>query len=118
MYYSYVMGIDNKIMELASQGFEIQNDGDNFMVSFPEEKSDVWEGFIKKYLELGYWNEYLTNDRGVFLFHLEDGIKRYKVYNYENNEVLALCEKLCECKFESLRAMLIGNHFYKRVLEQ
>ena len=34
MYYSYVLGIDNRIMELASQGFDIQNDGDNFMVSF------------------------------------------------------------------------------------
>ena len=62
MYYSYVMGIDNRIMELASQGFDIQNDGDNFMVSFPEEKSNVWEEFIRQYLELGYWNEYLTED--------------------------------------------------------
>ena len=62
MYYSYVMGIDIKIMELASQGFDIQNDGDNFMVSFPEKKSDDWEEFIRQYLELGYWNEYLTED--------------------------------------------------------
>ena len=114
MYYSYVMGIDNIIMELASQGFDIQNDGDNFMVSFPEGRSNVWEEFITQYLELGYWNEYLTEDRVIFLFHLEDGIKRYEVYNYENNEVLALCEKLCECKFESIRAMLVGNHFYKK----
>ena len=30
MYYSYVMGIDNRVMELASQGFDIQNDGDNY----------------------------------------------------------------------------------------
>ncbi len=76
MYYSYVMGIDNRIMELVGQGFDIQNDG------------------------------------------VEDGIKRYEVYNYENNEVLILCEKLCKCKFESIRAMLVGNHFYKKVLEQ
>lgn len=117
MYYSYAMGIDNRIMELVSQGFDIQNDGDNFMVSFPEEKSNVWEEFIKQYLELGYWNEYLTEDRVVFLFHLEDGIERYVVYNYENSEVLALCEKLCECKFESIREMLEGNHFYKKVLD-
>ena len=117
MYCSYVMGIDNRIMELVSQGFDIQNDGNNFIVSFPEEKSDVWEGFITQYLELGYWNEYLTEGRVVFLFHLEDGIKRYEVYNYDNQEVLALCEKLCECKFEYLRAMLEGNHFYKKVLE-
>ena len=57
-------------------------------------------------------------DKVVFLFHLEDRIKRYEVYNYENSEVFALCEKLCECKFESIRAMLVGNYFYKKVLEQ
>ena len=68
MYYSYVMGIDNRIMELASQGFDIQNDGDNFMVSFPEGRSNVWEEFITQYLELGYWNEYLTEDRVIFYF--------------------------------------------------
>ena len=118
MYHSYAMGIDNRIMMLQNQDFDIQNDGDNFMVSFPKEKSSVWEEFIKQYLELGYWNEYLAEDKVVFLFHLEDGIKRYEVYNYENKEVLALCEKLCECKFESIRAMLVGNHFYKKVLEQ
>ena len=118
MYYSYVMGIDDRIMELVSQGFDIQKDGENFMVSFPEEKSSIWEEFIKQYLELGYWNEYLAEDKVVFLFRLEDGIKRYEVYNYENSEVLALCEKLCECKFESIRAMLVGNHFYKKVMEQ
>ena len=59
----------------------------------------------------------MTEDKVVILFHLEDGIKRYEVCDYQNNEVLALCEKLCECKFESLRAMLVGNHFYKKVLE-
>ena len=117
MYHSYVMGIDSSIMELENQGFDIQNDGGNFMVSFPKEKSDVWEEFIKQHLEFEYWNEYLAEDKVVFLFHLEEGIKRYEVNNYENDEVLALCEKLCECKFESIRAMLVGNHFYKKVLE-
>lgn len=52
-----------------------------------------------------------------FLFHLEDGIKRYEVYDYDKEEVLMLCEKLCECAFESLRQMLVGNHYYKSVLE-
>lgn len=44
---------------------------------------DIIHIFITKHLELGYWNE-----------------------------VLALCEKLCECKFKSIRAMLVGNHFF------
>ena len=118
MYHTYVMGVDNSIYELEQQGFIIEREWDNFKVSFPEDKAELWEEFIKRHLEVEYWNEYLTEDKVVFLFHLEDGIKRYEVYDYQNNEVLALCEKLCECKFESIRAMLVGNHFYKKVLEQ
>ena len=116
MYYSYVMGIDNSVEELESQGFKIEKDGGNYMVSFPQEKAGVWEEFISSHLELEYWNEYLTEDKVIFLFHLADGIKRYEVYNFENDEVLTLCEKLCECKFGSLKSMLVGNHFYKKML--
>ena len=116
MYYSYVMGIDNSIFELKNQGFVIEHDGNNFMVSFEKEKAPIWEVFISGHLEFGYWNEYLTEDGVVFLFHLEDGIKRYEVHNFKNDEVLALCEKLCECKFESIKSMLVGNHFYKNKL--
>ena len=116
MYHSYVMGITDVIMELTTNGFEIKKDGNNYMVSFPREKCSAWEGFISNHLELGYWNEYLTEYGVVFLFHLEDGIKRYVVYDFNNNEVLSLCEKLCECKFESLKHMLIGNHYYKGII--
>ena len=116
MYYSYVMGIDDSIKELTAEGFEIKNDGNNYMVAFPNEKSSVWEMFIANRLELGYWNEYLTEYGVVFLFHLEKGIIRYEVYDYDNDEVLSLCEKLCECKFESIYAMLKGNHFYSNFI--
>ena len=116
MYHTYVMGIDNSIFILEQQGFLIQNDGNVYMVSFPESKAELWEEFIKEHLDVEYWNEYLTEDKVIFLFHLAAGIKRYEVYNFENDEVLALCEKLCECKFGSLKSMLIGNHFYKKML--
>ena len=43
MNYSYVMGIGASINELKEKGFVIENDGDNFMVSFPKEKADLWE---------------------------------------------------------------------------
>ena len=36
MYHSYVMGIDNSILDLEQEGFIIQKDGENFTVSFPE----------------------------------------------------------------------------------
>ncbi len=80
MFYSYVMGIDNSINELRNQGFLIENDGNNYMVSFLKEKATIWEEFVKKHLEVGCWNEYLTDNGVVFLFHLQDGIKRYEVY--------------------------------------
>ncbi len=116
MYYSYVMGIDDAIMELISDGFEITKDGNNYKVAFPEGKSSVWETFISNHLELGYWNEYLTENTVVFLFHLNEGIKRYEVYDFNNDEVLALCEELCECKFESLKQMIAKNHYYKEII--
>ena len=116
MYYSYVMGIDNSIKKLEEQGFWVESDGDNFMVSFSEEKATIWETFISEHLEVEYWNEYLAKNEVVFLFHLEDGIKRYEVHDFQNDEVLALCERLCECKFESIKKMLTDNHFYKKIL--
>ena len=116
MYHSYVMGIDDSIKELSAEGFIIKNDGSNYIVVFPNEKFPVWERFISSHLELGYWNEYLTENGVVFLFHLDEGIARYEVYNFDNDKVLSLCEKLCECKFESLKHMLIGNHYYREII--
>ena len=40
------------------------------------------------HLELEHWNEYLTENGAVFLFHLLDGIKRYEVYDFINMEDL------------------------------
>lgn len=53
----------------------------------------------------------------VYIFNLEEGMNRYIVDDYRNDEVLILCEKLCGCKFGSIRAMLVGNHFYKDKLK-
>lgn len=115
--YSYVMGIDNSILSLRNQGFNIKPDGDNYTVSFPKYKAAVWEEFITNHLQLEYWNEYLIDDKVIFMFHLEDGIKRFEVEAYDNEEVLKLCEKLCDCKFESIKDMLVGNWFYKENLK-
>ena len=60
MYHSYVMGIDESIYLLEHQGFEINCDGGNFMVSFPRENAMIWEEFISVHLEVEYWNEYIT----------------------------------------------------------
>ncbi len=112
MYYSYVMGIGNEICTLRDNGFIIEQFGSNYGVAFPKEKAAEWEQFVSQYLELGYWNEYISDDGAIFLFHLEDGLRRYHVKGYENDEVLSLCEKLCECKFKSIKDMLKENHYY------
>lgn len=113
MYYSYVMGIDHSIEQLKQNGFTVEKDGANYTVAFSKELAGIWEAFIGRHLELEYWNEYLTEDGVVFLFHLEDGLRRYEVKNYENEDVLKLCERLCNRKFKSIKTMLAGNHFYK-----
>ena len=86
------------------------------MVSFPDDKALIWEEFITAHLELEYWNEYITDKCVVFLFHLPEGTKRYEVYDFENEEVLGLCEKLCDCKFGSIKSMLTSNHFYRTII--
>ncbi len=113
--YSYVMGIDDSVLSLIGQGFTVARDGNNYIVSFPKFKSIVWENFISNHLQLEYWNEYLADGKVVFLFQLENGIKRFVVENYRNDEVLQLCEKLCNCKFKSIKAMLLSNWFYRNI---
>jgi len=117
MFYSYVMGIDESIFNLKKLGFKIEQDGDDYQVTFPDDKAITWENFIKSHLKQGFWNEYLATDKVVFIFHLENGFKRYEVIQYNNTEVLNLCEKLCQCKFISIKQMLLDNHFYKDIIK-
>ena len=110
--YSYVMGIDESVLSLTKYGFDVKRDGDNYTVTFSKCKAPIWEDFISEHLQLEYWNEYFVDGKIVFLFHLQDGINRYEVENYDDDQVLKLCEKLCGCKFESIKSMLLGNWFY------
>lgn len=43
---------------------------------------------------------------------------RFEVNDFVNDEVLALCEKLCDCKFESIKKMLSDNAFYGRIFSK
>ncbi len=40
--------------------------GKDYGVSFPKEMAGEWENFIAQYLEVEYWNEYLTDEGVVF----------------------------------------------------
>lgn len=117
MYYSYVMGIDESILSLEKKGFIIEKNQNDYQVSFSESNFQVWEEFIKKHLAINYWNEYLTEDKVIFIFHLTDGFKRFEVKDYDNDEVLALCERLCNSKFISIKKMLSDNSFYASILK-
>lgn len=88
------------------------------MVSFSQEKDALWEKFIEANLKENYWNEYIAEDKVVFLFRLNGKINRYEVYNFDNGEVLQLCERLCEQKFESLKTLLESNKYYKKIFKK
>lgn len=113
MNYSYVMGVDDSIKQLQQEGFIIKKIDEDYEVIFPKGKEQVWEKYISKNLPKDYWNEYLTEDGVIFLFHLDNGLKRYIVKDYQNDEVLNLCQTLAETKFKSIKDMLKKNQFYQ-----
>lgn len=114
-YYSYAMGMNDSILKLKEKGFEINKVKEDYEVIFDKSLASIWEEYIKENLEVEYWNEYLSNDEVIFNFHLKDGFKKYIVKDFNNDEVLKLCEKLCECKFESIEKMIKDNSFYNRL---
>ena len=111
MNYSYVMGITD-INDLRKNGFNIKIYGENYGISFPDDKIKLFEEFICKNLQNGFWNEYLGKEK-VFIFKSENGeIKRYVLNNENEEEILNLCSKFAEYKFESITKMLKDNEFY------
>lgn len=111
MNYSYVMGIPD-INELRENGFNIKTYGENYGISFPDDKIKIFEEFICKNLQNGFWNEYLGKEK-VFIFKSENSeIKRYILNNDNEEEILNLCSKFADYKFESITKMLNDNEFY------
>ena len=111
MNYSYVMGIPD-INELRENGFNIKTYGENYGISFPDDKIKIFEEFICKNLQNGFWNEYLGKEK-VFIFKSENSeIKRYVLNNDNEEEILNLCSKFADYKFESITKLLNDNEFY------
>ena len=111
MNYSYVMGITD-IDDLRKNGFNIKIYGENYGISFPDDKIKLFEEFICKNLQNGFWNEYLGKEK-VFIFKSENSeIKRYVLNNDNEEEILNLCSKFADYKFESITKMLNDNEFY------
>jgi len=116
MNYSYVMGSSNSILKLEKDGFIIEEDAGDYMISFPKGKEEVWEEFIIDNLSNGYWNEYIGQEI-VFIFNLDGNIKKYILSKDNENEVLKLCCRLAETEFISIKDMILGNSFYKEKLK-
>lgn len=121
-YYSYVMGISREILILKEYDFEIEKEFDieenrnNYRIIFPVDKFELYEEFIVKNLEKGYWNEYLNNEKVVFIFKFEDGsAKKYVLTDKNHDEILELCCKFAEFEFKSIKEMLLSNDFYKEI---
>lgn len=111
MNYSYLMGVKD-VSKLKNSGFIIEEIDGDYGIKFSKEKEEMYEQFVIKYLEPGYWNEYL-GDKFVFIFKDNDSnVKRY-VYSKDNEqEILDLCCKFAECEFSSFMDMLKDNEFY------
>lgn len=116
--YSYAMGMSDDIYELEKDGFIIEKDNSDFRVIFNKKLASKWEEFVINHLEVEYWNEYISNNEITFIFNLKEGFKKYVVNNYNNDEVLNLCEELCNCKFGSIEKMIKDNEFYKEKLNR
>ena len=59
MLFSYVMGVDDSILELEKENFKIEKSNNDFLVEFDETKCNIWEDYIKSKLNVDFWNEYL-----------------------------------------------------------
>ncbi len=111
MNYSYILGIED-LHELEENGFDVQLVGNHYGVTFSDDKIELFEDFICKNLEKGFWNEYLGKDK-VFIFKFEDGeIKKYILNKINEDEILLFCREFANYNFESIAKMLRDNEFY------
>lgn len=111
MNYSYLMGIKN-IEKLKQNNFEVKSFGNNYGVTFDENKIELFEKYICETLENGFWNEYLGKDK-VFIFKFNNGeIKKYILNKNNEKEILKLCCEFADYEFESIEKMLRSNSFY------
>lgn len=89
MNYSYLMGI-NDIEKLKQNNIEL------------------FEEYICKTLENGFWNEYLGKDKVFFKFNNGE-IKKYILNKNNEKEILNLCCEFADYEFESIEKMLRNN---------
>ena len=116
---SYLMGVESVDEELKKLGVEFAKDDGSYLVTLKPEQIEVYEKFVDGALKDGYWNEYIVDGEAHFTFK-EKGGKLKKITwkpGDKEKELLALCEKYAETKFESIEKMIRGTEFYADALD-
>lgn len=117
---SYAMGVDDSIYDLKKDGFEITEDDGDYKVRFNSDKASIWEKYITDHIQDTYWNEYINLDDHEINFMIKENgqIERYINSGFnENPKLLAICNRLCEGDFKTMKDLLLSNDFYKSYIE-
>ena len=113
LYFSFVMGFDDKILDLKKDDFKVEKNGKNYLISFSKEKADIFEKYIIENMQPGFWNEYI-GEAIVFIFKFKNGkIQKYIYDENTHDTILKLCCEFANVQFTSIKEMLAGNDFYK-----
>lgn len=91
---TYIMGqqnIDSADVEAIGGRVDSINESGHMCVEFPVSKFKEFEDLISNKMESGFWNEYLTNEKVVFIFKHKDGrLERFALNDDNAHEILAL----------------------------
>lgn len=116
--YSYAMGIGKKISKLDKSRFNITEDDGDYEIIFDQANALEYEKFIVDNLDVGYWNEYLIEDKIIFHFkENENTIKKYILSSDNNEEILNMCRLYAEAEFPSVKQMFLDTPFYQDKLD-
>ncbi len=91
---TYIMGQKNITeSDIASLGGRVEpvtNSG-HLCVEFPVAKAAEFEELINEKMEPGFWNEYLTNEKVVFIFKYKDGgLERFELSDDNAHQICVL----------------------------
>jgi leucyl-tRNA synthetase len=91
---TYIMGQqDISASDIESIGGRIDSvtDAGHICAEFPVANAKKFEELINEKMELGFWNEYLTNEQVVFIFKHKDGkLQRFVLSDKNAHEICAL----------------------------
>ena len=118
---SYAMGVDESILDLQIDGFDMQEDDGNYFVTFDWSNREIWEKYITEHMKDTYWNEYIHLSDLETVFIIKDNGEIARVVNHEfsdDPELLETCNRLCEGDFSSIKELIFSNDYYREYLDE